>query len=230
MSRPLRIAVVVSLVLHGAIVAAFLQFNRRPPAVSVAAAPDKPALVELVMREQKGAGQTRVAPPPQPRVQPRSQQTPPPEPKPPETADIAPPPPPARPEQPTPPVPPAPTAQPAPPRDVPEINIGGTDSPSNATVEGRDVIPASPDRKGHNRPPVYPDEAAKQGEQGTVLVVVHVGPSGLADGVAIERSSGYASLDQAAENAVRKWTFVPAMKDGLPVPFDYHMNFQFAFQ
>ncbi len=36
--------------------------------------------------------------------------------------------------------------------------------------------------------------------------------------------------DQAAQQAVRKWTFAPATKDGVPVPFDFRMNFSFALQ
>lgn len=231
MSRPLRIAGLLSLLLHLLIVAGFLwRFERRPTPVPVAEAPDKPVMVELVMQEQKGAGKTRVSPAPQPQAQPPSPQTPPPEPKPPEIAEPAPSPPVPTLSPPAPPATPTPTAPPTPAERVPQITIGGTDSPSNAVVVGHDVIPASPDNTARNRPPVYPDDAARLGQQGGVVVVVHVGPSGLADGVDIERSSGYALLDKAAENAVRKWAFVPAMKDGLPVPFDFHMNFQFALQ
>ena len=231
MSRKLRIAGLLSLLLHLLIVASFFahfRHNQTP----VAEAPDKPALVELVMEEQKGTGQTTVAPPPQPQVQAQPPTPPPtpPEPKPPEVAEAAPTPAVPPPTPPQPPAPPTPAARPAPPANVPEIHIGGTDSPSNAVVTGADVIPGSPDKAARNRPPVYPDEAARLGQQGAVVVVVHVGPSGLPDGVDIERSSGYALLDRAAENAVRKWSFVPASKDGLPVSFDFHMNFQFAFQ
>jgi protein TonB len=238
MSPRLRIAGLVSITLHLAIAAGFLLFNRR--SAPLTEAPDKPALVELVMEEQKGSGQTTVTPSTPPPAEPRPQTLPPPAPKPPEKAEPAPAPaetpppsPPAPPAKPTPPAPPAKpaeTAQPAPPKQVPQINIGGTDSESNAIVLGPDVIPASPDNKARNRPPIYPEDAARLGQQGAVLVVVHVGPSGLPAGVEVERSSGYASLDKAAENAVRKWTFQPATKDGLPVPYDFRMNFTFAFQ
>jgi protein TonB len=219
MSPRLRIAGLVSLTLHVAIAAGILFFARRP--VPLAEAPDKPVAVELVLEEHKGAGKTTVHPlsPQQP---PQPEQAPPPQP-PEETApspDHAT----TQPAQPTPP------AKPAPPRHVPEINIGGTDSESNAIASGDNIIPATPDKKSRNRPPVYPEEAARRGQQGAVLVVVHVGPSGLPSGVDLERSSGYVLLDQAAENAVMKWTFVPAVKDGLPVPFDFRMNFTFAFE
>lgn len=228
MSRPLRIAGVVSILLHLLIVAGFLLFNRR--SVPVAEAPDNPATVELVMREQQGAGETMVNQPTPPPAEPQQAATPP-EAKPADTGEPAPSQAATPPNPPAPPAPPAQAAAPAPPDHVPQINIGGTDSPSNAVVQaGRDIVPASPDNKARNRPPIYPDEAARLGQQGDVLIVVHVGPSGLPSGVAVERSSGYGLLDRAAENAVMKWTFQPATKDGLPVPFDFRMNFTFAFQ
>ena len=229
MSPRLRIAGLISITLHLAIAAGFLLFNRR--SMPLTEAPDKPALIELVMEEQKGSGQTTVAPSTPPPAQPQPRTPPPPAPKPPDEGEPAP-----TATPPSPPAPPAPpaksaeAAQPAPPNQVPQINIGGTDSESNAIVLGHDVIPASPDNKARNRPPIYPEQAARLGQQGAVIVVVHVGPSGLPAGVAVERSSGYAMLDKAAENAVLKWTFQPATKDGLPVSYDFRMNFTFAFQ
>jgi periplasmic protein TonB len=231
MSRTLRIAGLISLLLHLTVVAAFLLTQRR--GVAIVEAPDKPALVELVMQEQKGSGQSVVNPaaPPPSQTQPS-----PPVPRPPTPPDAAEPVPGPTASTPTPPVPeptpptPAPPAPASPPSQVPHINIGGTDSESNATVQaGSQIIPGSPDKKARNQPPIYPDEAARLGQQGAVSVVVHVGPSGIADGVEIEKSSGYVLLDRAAEKAVMKWTFVPAMKDGLPVPFDFRMNFHFTF-
>ena len=42
-------------------------------------------------------------------------------------------------------------------------------------------------------------------------------------------SSGAASLDRAAIEAARKWRFLPAVKDGVAIPYDFQMNFVFAF-
>ena len=223
----------VSLLLHGLIVGAFL-WTHRHDAVPVGIAPDKPVTVQLVMQEQQGSGQNQAAPPPQPpsQVQPQAHPqtpaaTPPPPPDPQPTTEGLPPV--APPAPPSPPDPSEATAT-APPQPPLQINIGGTESPSNAIVQGHDVIPATPDNPARNRPPAYPEPAARLGQQGSVLVVVHVGTAGVADGVDIERSSGYPLLDQAAQQAVRKWTFAPATKDGVPVPFDFRMNFSFAFQ
>jgi periplasmic protein TonB len=131
--------------------------------------------------------------------------------------------PPEQPVRPTPPRPPRPASPPAPSAPAPdinfapEINLGGTDSLSNVLVQGDHVIPAGPDPRVRNREPIYPLEAARRGEQGTVLLIIHVSPEGLADGVDIARSSGFGMLDRAAYDAVARWKFVPAVQDGQAV-------------
>jgi protein TonB len=64
----------------------------------------------------------------------------------------------------------------------------------------------------HNPRPVYPRIARRLGEHGRVILQVFVSPSGFAEKVEISTSSGYARLDQAAREAVRKWQFVPARR------------------
>ncbi len=108
------------------------------------------------------------------------------------------------------------------------FNLGGTNSQSNALASGDGVIPASPDQLHRNKPPVYPEAAAMRGEQGEVDVVIHVSPSGLPFGVDVARSSGYPALDQAAVHAVQTWRFVPAVKDGQPIPSEVPMHFVFS--
>lgn len=124
---------------------------------------------------------------------------------------------------------PAHTPAPAPPRQVPVFNLSGTDSESNAIVMGEHVIPASPDDRFRNRPPIYPNDAAIHGQQGAVVLVIHVGENGVSAGADVAETSGVASLDRAALDAVRKWHFRPAMKDGRTVPFDMPMRFIFEF-
>lgn len=144
----------------------------------------------------------------------------------------------------TPPKPPAPQAvkadqkpdapQPAPPpvppkaQEAPVFDLAGTESESNADVLGGHVVPASPDDRFRNRPPIYPHEAALHGEHGAVLLLIHVSEGGFATGVDVVESSGVASLDQAATDAVRKWHFRPALQEGRAVPFD--MPFRFVFE
>ncbi len=61
----------------------------------------------------------------------------------------------------------------------------------------------------------YPIEALRDREQGTVILRVLVGADGSVLGVEIERSSGSRSLDRAAREAVGKWRFHPATRNGV---------------
>lgn len=120
-------------------------------------------------------------------------------------------------------------AQPMPPptQGAPVFDLEGTDSESNAIVMGGHVLPAMPDDRFRNRPPVYPIEAQIHNEHGSVVVLIHVSENGLATGADVLESSGVEILDQAALTAVRKWHFRPAMKGGQAVPFDYPFRFVF---
>ena len=83
-------------------------------------------------------------------------------------------------------------AQPAPPRaqEAPVFDLEGTDSDSNAIVMGGHVLPAMPDDRFRNRPPIYPIEAQIHNEHGSVVVLIHVGENGLATGAEVLESSG----------------------------------------
>jgi len=84
-------------------------------------------------------------------------------------------------------------------------------------VFGTQVVPAGPDSTVHNRPPAYPRDAARRGEQGTVELLIHIAPDGSASEVDVAASSGSVSLDRAARAAVLAWRFRPAVEDGAPV-------------
>lgn len=68
-----------------------------------------------------------------------------------------------------------------------------------------------------NPPPRYPTKARVYGEEGTVRLLVTIGPDGRPRRVAVHESSGSHRLDRAARKAVRQWEFVPARQDGEPV-------------
>ena len=78
--------------------------------------------------------------------------------------------------------------------------------------------------------PVYPANALRRREQGTVLVRVEVDRSGRPSGVALVQRSGSRDLDRAAQDAVRQWRFQPAVVDGqavpgsLEVPVDFRLD------
>lgn len=61
----------------------------------------------------------------------------------------------------------------------------------------------------------YPIEALRNREQGTVVLRVLVGADGSVLGVEIEKTSGSRSLDRAAREAVGKWRFHPATRNGV---------------
>ncbi len=63
-----------------------------------------------------------------------------------------------------------------------------------------------------NPKPVYPHASRRMREQGKVLLRVRVNPAGLADRVEIKQTSGFQRLDQAAEEVVGRWRFIPARR------------------
>jgi protein TonB len=97
----------------------------------------------------------------------------------------------------TPAPPPAPPAPPAPPPDV-------------------DIAPSEDISYRKMRPPKYPPQAARQRQQGKVLLKVLVGLDGSPEEVTVEKSSGSRLLDQAAIDAVKTWKFNPGKKGGSP--------------
>ena len=99
---------------------------------------------------------------------------------------------------------PPPTAAPAsrpPPAPVAEVGTGGS---APQPIES----PA----------PSYPREALRNRDSGTVLLRVHVGVDGIPYAVDLVRSSRSRPLDRAAADAVRRWRFRPAQRDGQAVP------------
>lgn len=72
-------------------------------------------------------------------------------------------------------------------------------------------------RPGGNPAPAYPFEAYRRGIQGVTMLLVEVDARGRAAAVAMERSSGSLILDEAAAQAVSRWTFTPARRGNVPV-------------
>ncbi len=220
----LRVPLVVSICLHIVLLATLLLWfsHSQPPAK----APGVEGAVELVLVEHKGSGPPAapVEPTPPAPVQgkPDQPQAPP---SPPIPAEIA--------SEPVPP-PSPPTAAavqstPRPPqllRQAPQISLGGNDE-TDAIAFGTHIIPASVDSKYRNRQPVYPPDAARRAEQGAVILLIHVSSAGLPTGVDVDQTSGFVSLDRAARDAVLTWHFLPAVKDGTPVPFDMALRVVF---
>jgi len=70
----------------------------------------------------------------------------------------------------------------------------------------------------HENPhPAYPRLARLRGHEGVVLLTVEVLPDGKVGRLQMKSSSGYALLDQSALDSVKKWSFEPGRKMGVPV-------------
>ena len=129
-------------------------------------------------------------------------------------------------------------AMPRAPATSPQSNPA-TPSPRSAVEtkavpqqDGDGFVAAQPISGNVNQPPEYPRQAYDHGEQGEVLLSIHVLPNGEADSVSVTQSSGFRILDQAAANAVWKWRFEPSTLAGKPVPsvipYRIHFNLQNA--
>lgn len=67
--------------------------------------------------------------------------------------------------------------------------------------------------------PKYPSLSLRNGEQGTVLLLVKVGADGRPIEVSLKKSSGYRELDKnAIKHVLATWRFHPAMHQGNPIP------------
>ena len=64
--------------------------------------------------------------------------------------------------------------------------------------------------------PEYTDAARKAKVEGKVVLMIEVGTDGRAHQIRVSKALG-SGLDEQAVNAVRRWRFRPAMKDGMPV-------------
>jgi protein TonB len=112
---------------------------------------------------------------------------------------------------------------------APPLEAGGT-QPAISAPGSQNFVAAEPLFGAFNQPPEYPQTAVEHGEQGRVLLSIHVLPDGLTDFVAVTQSSGFRVLDQAAQDAVLKWRFRPATMAGRPVVMVLTFWFNFDLQ
>ena len=121
---------------------------------------------------------------------------------------------------------PAAKPQPKPPEARPQRDQAGSPNVGPTPVEGNPQgapqavagpRTVSVSQIGYLVPPnpVYPNRARRSGEQGTVTVRVLVDTAGRPTQAALQRSSGYPSLDDAALSAVRAAQFRPYAEHGI---------------
>ncbi len=151
----------------------------------------------------------------------------------PEERDTQPPPPPKPPPTPPPAPPPTPQAKAAPPPppptppSPPEIRVGKLGL-RGEDIQGANQAVKPAEAESGNWPPIYPPEAGRLGQQGSVLLSVHVAADGRVTAVDVAKSSGYPLLDEAARKAVAAWRYRPARRDdGMPVASDVEQIVEF---
>lgn len=82
-----------------------------------------------------------------------------------------------------------------------------------------------------NMQPKYPIISRKLNEEGEVLLVVMVSADGRAVDIKLEKSSGFARLDNSALYAVSQWRFIPAtnargqgVSSTIRIPFEFKLD------
>jgi protein TonB len=211
------------LLLHGVLIA----YLKREP---VPETPAEPLVMAVELLAAPAPPAAKPAPPAPPAVPPK------PRPKP-VKPKKAPAPPKKAPPAVRPPVPaPAPTPAPAAPADTaapapasapaaaPSSASAGPSAPAQATSFTEANYRAN---YKSNPKPEYPRLAKSRGWQGKVLLRVEVSADGRSLAVAVQQSSGHKQLDDAAVEAVRRWTFIPAKRGTTPVASTVTVPIQF---
>lgn len=120
------------------------------------------------------------------------------------------------------------TAQPGPAiSSLPTVPVIEPSPPpvSPAPADHRDMIVAA--EFEHRVIPSYPAIAVSAGWEGTVIVLVTIGPDGIIE-AHVGTSSGYAPLDRAAVEAAKESTYRPPEVNGQPAIETYRVIYTFS--
>ncbi|MBH1508927.1 energy transducer TonB [Stenotrophomonas maltophilia] len=79
----------------------------------------------------------------------------------------------------------------------------------------------------HSNPPRYPSQAFRDEKEGEAILMVQVAADGQWLDAIVLQSSGWPELDEAAQVATRKWRYLPASEDGVPVPGEIRVPVSF---
>ena len=105
----------------------------------------------------------------------------------------------------------------------------GEAMPRDVTGQAAEQLPARPLYLENQAPP-YPLRARKLRYRGTTQLAVLVGRYGTADELRLRQSSGHPVLDQAALDAVRRWKFAPGRLGGEAVAMWVTVPIRFELQ
>ncbi|GGA64622.1 hypothetical protein GCM10011507_15310 [Edaphobacter acidisoli] len=99
----------------------------------------------------------------------------------------------------------------------------GTVNPDLAKKDGN----VTPVHIVYKKAPVYPQDAKKNPVDGVVVLEAIIMTDGTPENVHVVKSLRE-DYDQSAVNAVEQWRFTPAMKDGVPVEVDTHIQIHYS--
>jgi protein TonB len=115
---------------------------------------------------------------------------------------------------------PAPKSEPPPPPVVQAVVI-----PQPRPLE--EYISITEPKYARRVQAIYPDEAQRRHQQGSVTVMIYINESGALDKVEIVKSSGYPLLDAAAVKAVKQSEFSAQLVDAIQVGSRAEQTFTF---
>ena len=98
---------------------------------------------------------------------------------------------------------------------------------SNSVAQAAGTTPIKLARPISNPNPMYPPEAVQRRLEGRVILSVTIAATGKVNRVSVAESCGHQALDQAALDAVRRWRFSPATRDGEPVEWTARLPIRF---
>lgn len=114
---------------------------------------------------------------------------------------------------------------------VPEPTTpGGFTDTGEVSPPAPEVIEPRIDSRRGLSDPTYPAAEIRQGHEGTVLLSLQILADGRVGEVKLDRSSGFAKLDESAMREAKRWRFIPGTSDGTPqamwkqVPITFRLN------
>jgi periplasmic protein TonB len=120
------------------------------------------------------------------------------------------------------------SASPAPPSTVeaaPATQPRAVSTPPTAPT-----LPRLDASQTGNPAPVYPVASKRLGEQGRVVLRLHVQADGSVGEVQLHTSSGYERLDESAIRAVKRWIYRPARQGDLAIAWWYQQPVTFTLE
>lgn len=97
------------------------------------------------------------------------------------------------------------------------VLAGCAQSPTTQAAAPEGAAQVTSNHPSCSSSPVYPEQAKANKVEGITTIAFLVGPDGKVITSRLNKSSGDASLDEAARSALSTCTFKPAMREGKPV-------------